>query len=133
MPDLNATGNAYARKGSVRVTHTCESTSVGTTAVATPIVIQATPEKPVFVEGSIFIRTVSGGTSPTVGIGTTTAATNLVGLTASTASAFIPASNAVGKAICTADTPIYIIEGGTPNGAGVYDVLIDMFSLNPSP
>lgn len=133
MGDVNITGVTTGRKGSVPGVYTYKVTGPGTAAVTTPIVINASALNPVLIEGQVWVETVSGGTSPTVGIGTTSAATNLLGLTASTAAVFLPASNAVGKQVATDTTTIYIIEGGTPNGAGVFHVIIQAYSLNLNP
>lgn len=134
MADSNITGVTTGRKGSVPGRYTFKVTGPGTaSATITPIVINASVQNPVMIEGQIWIETASGGTSPTVGIGTTTAATNLVALTASTAAGFIPGNNQVGKQVATDVTPIYIIEGGSPNGAGVFHVIIQAHSLNLNP
>lgn len=134
MADNNATGVTTLRKGSALEFFSHKATGPGTAAgTLTPIVINATPMIPVFYEAQLWIETASGGTSPTVGIGTTTAGTNLIGLTASTAAGFFPASNAVAKGVATDVTPIYIIEGGTPNGAGVFHVMIRAATLNLNP
>jgi hypothetical protein len=133
MADSNLTGLSTGRKGSDPIQFTHKATSVGTAAVATPIVIQASPLNPVYIEGQVWIETASGGTSPTVGIGTTTASTNLMALTSATAAGFFPANNAVGKTAVSDTTQIYIIEGGTPNNAGVYHVIVTAASLNLNP
>jgi hypothetical protein len=133
MADNNATGLTTARKGSAQYTFTFNSTAPGTTPVTTPITINATALVPVYIEGSIQVVTAGGGTSPTVGIGLTSSGTDLIGLFSTTATGFFPANNAVAKSVATDTATLYIREGGTPAGTGVYRIIIKAASLNLNP
>jgi hypothetical protein len=134
MADLLASGLTTGRKGSETIVHTYRITAPGTAAVATPIVIDASALNPVYIEGQVQIQTAdSGGTDPTVGLGVTSSGTDLVGLQTATSASFVPDGNAVGKAVATAITTIYIVEGGVPAGNGVYNVIIKAESINLNP
>jgi len=124
------------RLGCVPVRHTYVVKNATTTdAVSTGIVIQASTESPVIVEAQVCVSTVDGGGSPTLSVGYTGANyTDLIS-TASTATAatggtFLPASNAVGKKRLTDTTTIYYKQGGTPDGAGVTTIILDVSDVN---
>lgn len=132
MGDLNATGLSN-RKGSTKTFHSYRITNPGTVAVATPIVISASPQTPVLIEGQIQIVG-NDPNEPSVGLGTTTAATELVPLTATAVPPyFIPANNSVGKVVATSPTTIYIIESGVSGNEAIYNVLVTSRSINISP
>lgn len=133
MADNNATGLTTARKGSIPATFTFNSTAPGTTAVTTPITIMASALNPVYVEAQVQVVTVGGGTLPTVGIGLNSSGTDLMALTTSTSAQFLPTGNAVSKAVATDTSTVYIREGGTPAGTGVYRIIIEAAGLNLNP
>lgn len=131
-------GSIYgARQGGVPVRHAYRvSSTTSTTATSTGIVIKASADQPVLVEGQIIVTTADGGTSPTLSLGYTAAGyTDLVNAastaTAATGGTFLPASNATGKKLLTADTTIYYKQGGTPDGAGVTWLVFEVTPLNP--
>lgn len=132
MADTNATGVTF-RKGSEYGLYTWDTTAPGTAvAVATPIVIQATPNSPVYYEASLQVVTASSGTSQNVGLGVTTAGTDLfVGGSGTTR--FLPLLNSAARGVATDNTQFYIRESGTPDGSGVYRVIIQAAGVNLSP
>lgn len=125
------------RQGGEVVRHSFKlSATTSTTATKLPFApINATADQPVMLEAQIAVITADGGTSPTLSVGFTGAGyTDLVNAasTASGAAAgvFLPASNATGKKIVTALTDLYYIQGGTPDGAGVVWIIVDVTPLN---
>lgn len=140
MADLNATGSVYSeiRQGSVPVRHTyVVSSNSSTSAFSTGIVVKASTYKPAIIEAQVAVTTADGGTTPTISVGYTASGyTDLVNgastATAATGGTFLPASNATGKKYITTDQEIYVIQGGTPNGAGVTTVILDVSTVNTS-
>lgn len=132
------TGAVYGnRQGGVPVWHSYRvASTASTTATTTKIIIKASADQPVLLEGQIAVTTIDGGTSPTMSLGYTSSGYTDLVATASTATAatggtFLPAANATGKKLVTADTEIYYKQGGTPDGAGVIWLLIAVTPLNP--
>lgn len=136
MSDTNITGCVYGtRQGSVPAIHTLTVSSSTSTTATKWLTIQASAAKPVVIEGQIVVQTADGGTSPTMSLGYTASGYTDVVNAASTATGatggtFLPASNATGKKLLVADTDIYYKQGGTPNGAGVTHLILQVFSIN---
>lgn len=140
MADSNISGPFYGnRQGSVGGAYSWKiSGTASTSTVALPGIVQASADTPVVLEAQLLVATADGGTTPTASLGTTSGNANELINAASTATAaatgtFLPASNAVGKVVVTADTTLYFKQGGTPNGAGVYYWIIRAYELNTLP
>lgn len=122
------------RSGSAPVRHTYVVSGSTSTTATKWLTIKASAAIPVLLEGQIVVSTADGGTTPTMSLGVTSTATELVsGASTATAAAggtFLPASNATGKYRLTADTDIYYKQGGTPNGAGVTTLILDVTTVN---
>lgn len=141
MSAENLSGSIYGvRQGGVPVYQskkiTIASMAAYTTATSTNIVVRASADQPVIVEAQIIVVTADGGTSPTASVGfTATGYTDLVNAastaTAATNGTFLPASNANGKVLLTADTEIFFKNGGVPSGTGVYWIILEIVNLNP--
>lgn len=141
MADTNATGSVYSeiRQGSVPVRHTyVVSGNTSTAATSTGITVKASAFKPVIIEAQIAVTTADGGGTPTISVGYTASGyTDLINAastaTAATGGTFLPASNAIGKKYITTDQEIFFVQGGTPNGAGVTTIILDISTVNTTP
>lgn len=94
-------------------------------------VVKASTMTPTVLEAQVYIKTLDGGTSPTISVGTNSTAYNNLISAASTATAnvFLPASNAIGKLYLEADTAVFYKLGGTPTG-GVIDVILTTYAID---
>lgn len=137
MPSPHGQGAAYQRKGSLSIRHTYQVRSNTSTVATKWLTIKASPERPVILNAQLVVTTADGGTTPTMSLGITATATELINgastATAATGGTFLPASNSVGKYYLTADTPLYYKQGGTPNGAGVTTLIVLVHDVNLDP
>ncbi len=139
MSATTITGSIYqSRQGDVGPRQSFKvSGNSSTTATTLPITIKASASAPVVVEAQVLVTTLDGGTTPTVSLGIDSTATQIINAastaTAATGGTFLPASNAKGKYVLTADTTLYYKQGGTPNGTGIFWFLIDVYQLNSAP
>lgn len=136
--------NAFATSGSILgnrqgygvVRHSYLVSGVSSIgSIATPIVIDATVDQPVILEGQLLVVTADGGSTPTVSFGYTGSGFNdLVSgasiATGSSSGVFLPASNVTGKKFVTATQTITFVQGGTPNGTGVYYLIVDVTPMH---
>lgn len=138
MAGTHSTGPNYSiRLGSDVVRHTFVVSGSTSTTATQVFYIQASTVEPAILEAQICVSTADGGTSPTMSLGYTASGyTDLVNVastaTAATGGTFLPASNATGKKRITADTAIYYKQGGTPDGAGVTTLILDVTQVNTS-
>lgn len=139
MASTKLTGSVYEnREGGVPVTQSKLVSGNATTGTTSLIVtVNASADKPVLIEAQISVLTADSGTSPTVSVGYTTITYNdfinaASTATGSTGGTFLPAANAVGKKILTSTTVINYLQGGTPNGTGVYWIILNITPLNPA-
>lgn len=137
MAASHGQGAAYQRKASNPVVHTYWVRSNTSTTATKWLRIKASAEKPAVLNAQLAVTTLDGGTSPTMSLGVSATATELINA-ASTATAgvggtFLPASNAVGKYILFQDTDIYYKQGGTPNGTGATVLILSVHDVNSDP
>lgn len=114
------------RLGSFSTVHTLPY-SWNTTGINAGIlvgVIRASANKPVQIEVSYVVATAFDGAGSSVGVGTTTTATEWINATSTQAAGYFPAANAVGKFRLVADTPIYIRQYGDADEAAGAAVVI---------
>lgn len=138
--DTKATGSIYGtRQGSIAVRHTFRVSGSTSTTSTKFIRILASTAQPTIVEAQVVVTTADGGTTPTLNVSETAAGTGTgffatppSTATAATGGTFLPASNATGKYVFTADTDLYYLQGGTPNGAGVSTIILDVTTINTS-
>lgn len=136
MSQTNIRGPIYDnRQGSVPARQTFVVQDETSTDAISLCRIQASEDSPVIVEAQVAVTTADGGGTPTVSVGYTASGyTDLINAestaTAATGGTFLPASNAVGKKYLTADTQIYYKQGGTPDGAGVFTIILDLTTVN---
>lgn len=138
MADTNLTGAIVGtRQGSACVRHSFRVTGNTSTAAVRFMRIAASTVKPTTVEVQVLVTTVDGGGSPTLSVGSVgTGYTDIINgaslATAATGGTFLPASNALGKYVFTADTDLYYKLGGTPDGVGVSTILLNVATINTS-
>ena len=130
------TGEILGTRQGSRVVRQSVKVSSNTSTTATKVFrVKASSTEPVVVEAQVSVVTADGGTTPAVSIGTNSATYDNIVDSASTATGtatgtFLPASNALGKVMLFEDTDLYYIQEGTPDGAGVYYLLIDITDVN---
>lgn len=136
MASSHSTGSTYTqRQGSNPVRHTLVVTGSTSTDAVKWLRIKASAAAPVLLESQVAVSTVDGGGSPTISAGYTASGyTDLINAaslaTAATGGTFLPANNATGKKLITADTDIYYKLGGTPDGVGVATLILDITTVN---
>lgn len=127
-----------AKQGSIlnRRTYRIPATVTSTTGIqlstnGAGCVVHASVNSPTVVEAQVYIKTLDGGSTPTISVGTNSTAFNNLISAASTATAnvFLPASNAIGKLYLEADTSVFYKLGGTPTG-GVIDVILTVYGID---
>lgn len=140
MSDTNITGCIYGfRQGSVPAVHTLRISSSTSTNAVKWLRVQASTTNPVILQAQVAVATADGGTSPTLNLSTSSNGTGTeifaapVSLASGSATTFLPASNAVGKRLLTADADLYYKQGGTPNGAGVSYLILQITGVNTTP
>ncbi len=135
--DTNITGVIYGdRRGSVPARQTFVVSGTTSTTATKFMRVRASTTRPVIVQAQICVSTADGGTTPTMSVGVDSTANQLVNgastATAATGGTFLPASNALGKYRLTEDTDLYYKQGGTPDGAGVITIILDISTVNTS-
>lgn len=137
MADTNLTGCIYGnRQGSVIVNQSYPIAALTSTTATIFMRVMASAQAPVIVEAQVVVLTADSGSTPTISVGVTATATEIINgastATGATGGTFLPASNAVGKRILIADTDLYFKQGGTPTGDGVTYILLKIYGVNTS-
>jgi hypothetical protein len=135
MGDSNITGSVLGRQGSVPVQQSYRVPGSTSNTAVKFLRVLASAEKPVVIEAQIVVTTADAGTTPTLSVGYTASGyTDLINAestaTAATGGTFLPASNAIGKKIVTADTDLYYKQGGVCTGNAVSTILLRIYPIN---